>query len=143
MIRVILDTNVVISATILQHGISAGILRSWRVPSFELVSCPSLLDEITEKLHLPRIRNKYRLTDEQIDGLLLEMRQSGIIVPGTAAVDPMPPDADDTMLFAAAIESDADYIVTGDKALLQFAWNGPGRVVSPRQFWEEILNPPK
>ena len=55
------------------------------------------------------------------------------------AVLDTPPDPDDTMLFAAAIESQADYIVTGDKLLQRFNWTGQGKVISPRDFCDQVL----
>ena len=55
------------------------------------------------------------------------------------AVLDAPPDPDDTMLFAAAIESQADYIVTGDKLLQRFNWTGQGKVISPRDFCDQVL----
>jgi hypothetical protein len=37
--------------------------EAWRAEYFEVVSCPALLAEIAEKLHLPRIRKKYSIRD--------------------------------------------------------------------------------
>ena len=142
MKRVILDANVVISGAIAPLGRSAAILDAWRAGAFELVTCPALVEEIAETLNLPRIRKKYPLTDDQLAALLLSFGQAAHLVPGTAAVDPPPPDPDDTMLFAVAIESSAEYIVTGDAALLSFEWKGPGRVITPREFWETELRSP-
>ena len=44
------------------------------------------------------------------------------------------------MLFAAAIESQADYIVTGDKLLQRFNWTGQGKVISPRDFCDQVFD---
>ncbi|HKI35461.1 MAG TPA: putative toxin-antitoxin system toxin component, PIN family [Gemmataceae bacterium] len=139
MKRAIVDANVVISGTIAPHGAPAAILNAWRADSFEVVVCPALLAEIAEKLRLPRIRDKYHISEEDVLRLLARFSQAAILVPGQASIKPPPPDPDDTMLFSAAVEATADFIVTGDKALLSFAWGGPGNVVSPRQFWLEEL----
>lgn len=136
MTRVVLDTNVVISGTIAPRGTSAAILDAWRNGELEVVTCPDVLMEINEKLRLPRIRNKYQLDEEQVSQLIRELGEASIFVPGAAAVNPAPPDPDDVMLFASAIESEAGYIVTGDSALLTFSWPGVARVISPREFWE-------
>lgn len=140
MIRAVLDANIVISGTIAPRGFSAAILDAWRAGRLEVVMCPGLLDEIAEKLRLPRIRSRYPVTDEQVATLLGEFGQAAILVPGLADVNPAPPDPDDIMLFAAAIESGAHYIVTGDAALLAFTWPGPSRAVTPRDFWQQELS---
>jgi putative PIN family toxin of toxin-antitoxin system len=114
-------------------------LEAWRADYFEVVTCPAILTEISEKLHLPRIRKKYPIGDEDVVNLLLRFSQAAYLVPGLARVAPAPPDPKDTMLFAAAIESDADFVVTGDKPLLNFAWPGKARIVSPAQFYREEL----
>ncbi len=43
------------------------------------------------------------------------------------------------MVVSAAVEANARYVVTGDRGLLEFATQSPCPIVSPRQFWEEIL----
>jgi len=136
-IRTVLDANIIISGTIAPLGTSAAILDAWLAEYLEIVTCPALLNEIAEKLRLPRIRKRYPISDTDVLNLLLRFGQSAQLVPGVAPVNPPPPDPDDTMLFSAAIESAADYIITGDRALLEFPWTGPGKVVSPRQFWEQ------
>ena len=137
MSRVVIDANVFISGTIAPHGSPTAILNAWRADALEAVVCPALLEEIAEKLRLPRIRDKYRVSEDDVFRLITRLSQTGILVPGQVPIDPPPPDPDDTMLFLSAVEATADFIVTGDKLLLEFAWGGPGRVMSPRQFWEE------
>jgi putative PIN family toxin of toxin-antitoxin system len=140
MTRVVLDTNIVISGTIAPRGTSAAILDAWRNGEIEVVTCPDVLMEINEKLRLPRIQKKYRLAEGQISQLIREIGEASIFVPGAAPVNPAPPDPDDAMLFASAIESGADYIVTGDSALLTCSWPGAAKVVSPREFWELLVH---
>src|SRR4051812_46353264 len=107
MTRAVVDANVVISGVLVPHGTSAAILDAWRADLFELVICPELIAEVDEKLHLPRIRRKYALDEAEIQALLSGLAEAATVVPGTAPVDPTPPDKDDTMIFAAAAESNA------------------------------------
>src|SRR6266850_5002479 len=118
MIRAVVDANVIISGTIAPLGNSAAILDAWRSDYFDFVVCPALLQEVAEKLRLPRIRKKYAITDDQVMALLVALSLAGYLVPGTASFGSPPSDPDDVMLFSAATESSADYIVTGDKPLL-------------------------
>lgn len=136
MSRVVLDSNVIISGTIAPLGASAAILDAWRSGRTDVVTCPDVLREVGEKLRLPRITQKYGISESEVDSLLRALADSALLVPGTAAIEPLPPDPDDIMLFAAAVEANADYIITGDAALLAFPWTGPGQVISPRGFQE-------
>ena len=138
MLRVVVDANVFISGTICPKGSSAEILNSWRAGHFELVTCAAIISEVDEKLRLPRIRNKYSLRDEEVTDLVQQLWLASQLVPGTAPVNPLPPDSDDTMLLSAAIEAVAEYIVTGDKPLQSFPWRSSTRIVSPREFCESL-----
>jgi predicted nucleic acid-binding protein len=66
MIRVVLDANVIISGIIAPLGASAAILDAWQAEYIEVVTCPGLIGEVAEKLALPRIRDKYGLTDAEV-----------------------------------------------------------------------------
>ena len=138
MITVVLDANVIISGIIAPHGTSAAILDAWHADYIEVVTCPALIGEVAEKLALPRIREKYGLDDSDIQSIVIRLWQAARVVPGQVAVSAAPPDPDDTMIVAAAIESGAKYIVTGDKGLLEFGLSSPCPIISPRQFWEEL-----
>src|SRR5437660_1452119 len=118
MIRALLDANIVISANIAPKGAPAAILKAWRAEYLEVISCPALVAEIERKLHEPRILKRTAFQNGDVAKFVAEYSQTSVMVPGTAPVPRLPPDPNDTMLFAAAIESQPDYIVTGDKALL-------------------------
>ena len=138
-LRVVLDANVIISGVIAPQGIPAAILDAWQDGTLVVVTCPALLAEIEEKLRLPRIRRKYPLSDAVVLNVLIRLAQTAVLAPDTAeGLSPLVglPDPDDAMLFAAATNAKADFIVTGDKKLLEFQWSGAARIVSPRQFWE-------
>ena len=66
MIGAVLDANVIISGTIAPLGSSAAILDAWRANFLEIVYCPALLAEIEEKLRLPRIREKYSISEQEV-----------------------------------------------------------------------------
>ena len=121
----------------------AAILDAWRASTLEVVYCPALLAEIEGKLR--PAANQRKVFDQRTGGVDYRARfaESAQLVPGLAAVEPTPPDPNDTMLFAAAIESQADYIVTGDKPLQKFNWTGQGKVISPRDFYHQVLQSDK
>ena len=65
--RVVLDTNVVVSAVLIRRGNERRILDAWRRGAFDLVISPPLLEELGRVLSYPRIRNaRWMLKDGSV-----------------------------------------------------------------------------
>jgi predicted nucleic acid-binding protein len=58
--------------------------------------------------------------------------------PAEAMVEP-----DDARVLGEALEDEAELFVTGDSALLRLGAVEGFRIVSPRQFWEDLRNAPR
>ncbi len=119
MLRVIFDTNLFVSSLLVKNGLPAQAMGVWRSRRFLLVTTPSIMAEIDATLKYPRIRRKYYLTDEDVNGLLELMRTDALIVPGNADVAGIvADDPDDEIVLAGAIDGEVDLIVSGDRHLL-------------------------
>ena len=131
--RVVLDTNVLISATLIRGGNEDRILRAWRHGAFELVLSPPILQELGRVLFYPRIRQARWMTDEDAIALLQLIAEESVVVPGrltvTASRDP-----EDDKFLAAAIEAGAEYVVTGDNDLLDLGTYRRIGVMRPAAF---------
>ena len=55
LMRVVLDSNVLLSALISPHGAPHRIYEAWRARRFELVTCPTQLDEIRRASRYPKL----------------------------------------------------------------------------------------
>lgn len=130
MIRVILDTTVLVSG-LLFHGVPGEILDRAE-SSFTLVLSPSILEELARTLRKPKFRR--RLAEADIEPLMVRLRLVSAQVPGRLVVPVFEPDPDDTHILACAAEAQADYLVTGDQALLELRQYGSTTIVSPRSF---------
>lgn len=53
-------------------------------------------------------------------------------------IDAVPNDPDDNMVVATAVAARADYLVTGDRHLLDLASHGAIRIVDPRRFLDAL-----
>jgi putative PIN family toxin of toxin-antitoxin system len=130
--RVVLDTNVLISALISPSGAADRIYKDWRVGNFDLVSCEHQLDEVRRVTRRPALKSLIRPAEA---GRLVKLVRHLAIM-----VDPLPsvnasPDPWDNFLLATALKSRADYLVTGDKKdLLALVHFGRTRIVTVRQF---------
>ena len=57
LMRVVLDSNVLFSALISPRGVPHRIYEAWRGRRFELVTCPTQLDEIRRASRYPKLRD--------------------------------------------------------------------------------------
>jgi putative PIN family toxin of toxin-antitoxin system len=134
-VRVVLDPNVLVSAAISAAGPPRLIVTSWVEERIEVVVSPALLDEAREVLARPKFRRwiSNALATEFVDGLA----QDALIVDDPPALPGVSPDRDDDYLVALARAAGADYLVSGDRHLLDLTDPEPP-VLSPRQFLEML-----
>jgi putative PIN family toxin of toxin-antitoxin system len=130
-VRVVLDANVLVSALISTAGPPREIVGAWVDERFELIASPALLDELRDVLARPRFRRwvSQATATEFIDGIA----QDAVIVTDPPALPGLTPDPDDDYLIALARATQADYVVSGDRHLLDLSDPVPP-VLTPRQF---------
>ncbi len=129
--RVVVDTNLLMSALMVPSSPPAKILALWRSRRFDLLTSPLQLDEIARVTRYPRIRS--RLTPALAGRLINRLRDVAIIVYKLPKID-RSPDPDDDHLFALAEASRADFLITGDKALLNLKRHKSTRIVTAAVF---------
>jgi len=137
--RAVLDTNVVISATLIRGGNEDKVLRAWQRGAFELVLSPQILDEMARALFYERIRKFRWMSEDEVLTLLQSLAGESVLAPGKASVKASR-DPEDDKFLAAAVEAQADYVVSGDKDLLDLKAYKGARIVTPAQFLT-ILRP--
>lgn len=135
--RAVIDTNILIRALIKPTGTVGPIIRRLRDGDYTAVYSESLLDELLEKLVLPRIREKYHLTDSDVSDFLALLALRGEMVEPERKIE-VCRDPDDDMVIEAALEGKAQYIVTGDQDLLILEKFETVLFVTPRTFLESF-----
>ena len=135
--RVVLDTNVLLSALISPHGRADSIYRAWRAGRFELITSAVQLDELRRASRYPKFKSALQ---PHLVGTMINNLQRAVVL------DPLPEepeakDPDDGFLLAMAIAGDADYLVTGDHraGLLERRTIGRARIVTPASFSDLAL----
>lgn len=132
--RVVLDTNVLISALLAERSLPAKLLLHWRQGRFTLLSCEEQLEELRRVTRYPRIRE--RLSPAIAGRLVNELRSLAALVGNLPEVD-RSSDPWDNYLLALAQAGAADFLVTGDKAdLLSLARHGRTAIVTVRHLLE-------
>ncbi len=134
--KIVLDTNVLISARIGRNGNPARVLKHIleHGPDVELLTSTDLLSEVRRVFHYPRIMRKYRLNEDEIVLYLQLIEAASTLVKVQSVPAVVKEDPDDDRVLACAIEGEADYIVTGDPHLLTLEEYEGIKIVSPRDF---------
>ena len=131
--KAVLDTNVLIAATLIRGGNEAKVLRAWRSGAFELVISPPILDEFARALAYPKIRRVSGLSEQEVISLVEDLARASFLVLGDLSVKACR-DPDDDKFLAAGLQGEADYVVSGDKDLLALQEFRGVTIVTPRVF---------
>lgn len=111
--RILLDTNILISGLISRKGPPGILLRAWLFEfRFELVSSEEQIAELRRALgyeHLQRV-----IEPGQARDVVDNLDSRAIVATALPTLD-VSPDPDDNVILATAIAGEADLVVTGDK----------------------------
>lgn len=138
MIRTVLDTNVWVSGFLTPVGTSGHIIRAWRQGRFEVVISEDILQEMGRLLIRPKIQQRLGWTPEEVNELLFFIYKRGIATPGKIRLRVVKDDPTDDKFFVAAVEGEADYIVSGDAQVHKVKRYRGIKVLSPAEFLERL-----
>lgn len=111
-IRIVIDTNIYISA-IFWNGRPREIIDLGRDGKILIFTSVDIEIEIADKL-----RTKFKLAEEDVNLILLDFSAFTLPIRPDRKVSAVQDDPDDNKFIECAIESRADYIVSGDAHLL-------------------------
>ena len=132
--RVVLDANIVISATITPEGSSGRILGGWRARSFVLCTDERILAEVERTLSDEGLVSRYKLLPETVAVVLSEIRAFATMPLNQTEPIHVVRDPKDNMVLECAVACEADLVVTNDDDLLALkGYEGIG-IVSIRDF---------
>ncbi len=127
--RLVIDTNILISALLSGTSLPAHLIVLWREGRFDLLTSAEQLDELMRVTRYPKIRE--RLAPGR---LINELRDVAIVVSDMPIVS-VSPDPYDNYLLAMASEGERDFLVTGDKRdLLGLKLYEGTRITTVREF---------
>jgi putative PIN family toxin of toxin-antitoxin system len=130
--RVVLDTNIIVSALLAPAGKPAAIIKIWFEGKFTLLTCAAQLDELHSTLQKPRVSE--RIKPYKAGRLVNQIKRLADDVGSLPRVE-RSPDPTDDFLLALSEGGKADYLVTGDKSgLLALDRHKDTRIVSAREF---------
>jgi len=135
--RVVLDSNILLSALISPHGTPHRVYEAWRARRFELVTCATQLEELRRASRYPKLRDL--LQPHRVGAMVNALAANA--VPDPSLGEHQADDPDDAWLLALAEMYGADWLVTGDRrsGLLTRGRIGRAQIVTAAAFCQVVL----
>lgn len=134
MIRVIIDTNIVVSAMLRSGSLPEAVFNLAAGRIVQLYASEAILAEYQEVLNRP----KFGISSKKIATALTRIREVSLVVRPSQAVNACS-DPDDNIFLECAQAASADYLVTGNTAHFPEVW-AKTQVVTAREFLEAVID---
>lgn len=141
--KIVLDTDVLVSGFLSPFGPPAAILRSILTGSITLCFDERILWEYRDVL----TRGRFRFHPRRVDEVMRVVEGNGLPVLADALGLELP-DLDDAMFIEVAMAANADYLVTGNskhfpvEQMETVSGSGETCVLTPREFLDRFLARP-
>ena len=132
-LRVVLDTNVLVSGIAYPASISGRILGAWRQGAIAVILSDYILEELARVL--PRLNHRLNWQPKEFTDYI------DILALQAEMVEPQPIEADaardaaDIPVLGTLLAAKADYLITGDDDLLSLAQRYS--ILTPAEFWQK------
>ena len=133
MIKVVIDTNVVVSANLVDEGPSAAILSLAIQKQIQMCISPAVLAEYEEVLSRPRLK----FDPARIKNFLAVIRGTSELV-NPAITLKISSDESDNRFYECAEAGQVDYLITGNTGDFPKD-HGPTKITTPRDFLDVVV----
>ena len=132
--KVVLDTNIFISGIFWEGNFSSKVISLWRNRKIDLISSVPIIEELVSNLKGFKIKMDEE-TVQEWENMILE---NAVLVEPEEKIDIVKDDADDNKFIEAAVTGKASYIVTQDNHLLKIKEFRGIKILTPKEFLNEI-----
>ncbi len=134
MNRVVIDTNILVSSAL--GGALETILDKWADGAFTLIVTSDILAEYLMVLQRP----KFKLKQETLDRITRYLYQFAEFVVPQESFQVIEADPTDNKFLEAAVAAQAEAVVSGDRHLLDLQEFRAIRIITAREFIDELKN---
>ena len=132
--RAVLDTNVLVSAVLSAGSPPDSILRAWRSGDFELATSAALLRELETVLKRDHIAGRLGWSSGERQAFVRDLSERAILAAPRTRLEVVLADPSDNRVLEAAGAAQADYVVSGDRHLLDLKSYEGVQIVTPARF---------
>lgn len=137
--RVVVDTNVIISAILNPHGKPTQIINAIIDGKLIFITSHAIIDEVRRVLFYPKIKRllkkKKLASPENISKNFIDrLFNLANITSDEIKLDVIQDDSDDKIFLACAVEGKADFIISGDQHLTTLKNYKEIQILTPTEF---------
>lgn len=136
-LKVVIDTNTVISAPLSEDGNPAKIFELLLLEEINNFTSDEIIAEVTEVFNREKIKTK--LPQDKINFVINNFKKFSKFVKPINKLDVIKEDVDDNKILECAETANVDYVVTGDRHLKKLRNYKNIRIVSPKEFFDIYL----
>ena len=137
MLKVIIDTNVLVSALLKSDSIPALIVSSVLQKHITLCLSDDIFTEYKEVLAYKKFK---KLDQDEINNLLSQFRQYALWFYPQVSLNVIRDDISDNIFLECAHESEADFLITGNKKHFGFDSYHCTKIINPGEFMDILMN---
>jgi putative PIN family toxin of toxin-antitoxin system len=130
----VLDTNVVLSGLFSRGTLTATLQDLWFAQAFLLISSPAILRELAHVLTSPHLQRRLPTAPARLRRFVQMAYRKAIMTQDLYTTDRLTTDPTDNKFLAAALEGQAEYIVSRDPHLLNLKHFHTIQLVEPPAF---------
>lgn len=130
--EVVLDTNVLVSSTLIESGKPFRILKKVETGEIELFLSPEIIQELEDVL----LRDKIPFGEEKVKEFVEKIISISTVVVSEKNFQVIDEDPEDDKVLEIAFETGVDYIISGDSHLLDLKDFRGIKILSPDGFLE-------
>ena len=142
MIRAVLDTNILVSALITKKSSAPlQLYKAFTIKQFLLITSPSILAEVEDVINRKKVIKYHRRNLEQRKEIMKQLVKLSYVTLESVTTEDViiERDPDDDKFLDAAIEGNADFIVSGDRHLLDLKAYEGIKILTPKEFLQLLL----
>jgi uncharacterized protein len=132
MLRVVLDTNIIVSAVAARTGPPAQVFTLFLSGAIRNCCTKNILMEVEQVFSRRKIAE--RVPSELLVLVRDALHQKSVMVSPSMHVNAVPEDPADNMFLECALAGSADYVITGDWHLLRLKRYRTVDIISPATF---------
>ena len=136
-LKVVIDTNTVISAPLSEEGNPAKIFELLLLEEINNFRSEEITNEIVEVFNREKI--KKLISENKTNFVIDSYRKFSKLVKPNIKLSIVKDDKDDNRILECAETANADYIISGDRHLLELKNHKNIKIVSPKEFLDIYL----
>jgi uncharacterized protein len=130
MLKVIFDTNVIVSAALFEKSLPALLLSLGLEEKVRVFVSPALLNEYETVLKRPR----FKLGHQETADLIEKIKEKAVMVTPTRELEILKEDETDNRILECAAKAKVDFVITGNRRHFPFEDFRGSKIVTPREF---------